>query len=142
MKPIINACRKSTSDLASGLPDVGAAIMEILMPVKASYIQKQQIAGHTQEILIEIDTKVSIQTMSPQQLKMLPEGQRGWDTNTIYALSNLDLRLDEVFTIKGKNYRILAKTNWKEYGFIEYGTTEDYQMSKPDPTEGSGYNVA
>ena len=139
MKQIINAYRKSVMDLASGLPDVGAAIMEILMPVKASYIQKQQIAGYTEEILIEVDTKVSIQSIDAQQLKMLPEGQRGWNNFTVFALSNLDLKLDQVFTVKGKDYRILAKTDWKEYGFIEYRTTEDYQMNKPDPTEGSGY---
>jgi len=139
MKPIINACRKSISELSSGLPDVGASVMEVLQPVVATYIQKQQIAGYTQEILIEINTKVSIQSMSPATLKMMPEGQRGWDYNTVFALSNLNLKLDEVFTIKGKNYRILGKTDWKEFGFIEYNTVEDYQMSKPDTTEGTGY---
>ena len=139
MKQIINACRKSTKSLASGLPDVGAAIMEILQPVKASYIQKQQIAGYTQEVLIEIETSVSIQSINPESLKMLPEGQRSWDTNTIYALSNLNLKTDEVFTIDGTNYRILSRTDWKEYGFIEYNVIEDHQMNKPDPTEGTGY---
>ena len=83
--------------------------------------------------------KVSIQSINPQQLKMLPEGQRSWKNYTIYALSNLDLEPDEVFTINYIKYRILAKIDWVEYGYIEYSTVEDYKMNAPDPTEGTGY---
>jgi hypothetical protein len=136
---IDNACNRKTKDLSSALPNVGAAVMEILMPCRASYIQKQQIAGYTQEVLIDIITKVSIQSINPQQLKMLPEGQRIWKNYTIYALSNLDLEPDEVFTINYIKYRILAKIDWVEYGYIEYSTVEDYKMNAPDPTEGTGY---
>jgi hypothetical protein len=138
MKPIINACNRSIGNLSSGLPDVGAAIMEILMPCKASYVQKQQVSGYTQEVLIEIITKVSIQP-SDEPLNITNVGERIWKHFTIYALNNLDLNPDEVFTIKGINYRIMSKKDWKEYGFIHYETVEDFKMSAPDPTEGSGY---
>jgi len=61
MKPIVNACNKNLNELASGLPDVGASIMEVLQPVVATYVEKQQIAGYTQEITISLPTKASIQ---------------------------------------------------------------------------------
>ena len=128
---IENACNKKLGELSSGLPDVGASIQELLQPVKASYVQKQQIAGYTQEVLIEVDTKASIQP-NLQPLKMLPEGQRKWRYFTVYALSNLDLQPDEIFTIKGINYRILGKTDWKEYGFISYECIEDYNLNAPN----------
>ena len=137
---IDNACNKKLKDLSSAVPNVGAAVMELLMPCRAVYVLKQQISGYTQEVLIDVITKVSIQP-NPQLLKMLPEGQRKWKTYTIFALSNLDLEPDEVFTINYMKYRILAKTNWKEYGFIEYSTVEDYHMDAPDPTLGTGYNT-
>jgi hypothetical protein len=141
MKDIINARNFATSDLASGLPDVAASIQEVLQGVKASYIQKQQINGYTQETLIEVITKVSIQPLTPQQLRMLPEGQRKWRYFTVFALKNLDLQPDEVFTIKGRNFRIQDKKDWKEFGFIAYNTIEDYNLNAPDPTLGQGYNV-
>ena len=138
---IRNACYRKLSNAASSLPDVGAAIMEILQPAKVSYVQKQQIAGYTQEVLIEIDTKISIQSMDPEKLQMRSEGQRSWNSFRVYALSNLDLDTDSIFTVKGDNYRILSKTDWKDFGFIEYSTVEDYDMNKPDPTQGLGYVV-
>ena len=138
MKPIVNACNKDLNELASGVPDVGASIMEVLQPVTATYVEKQQIAGYTQEITINLPTKASIQPNN-QPLKMMPEGQRKWKYFTIYALCNLNLQPDMQFTIRGIVYRILDKTDWKEYGFIKYDTVQDYQVDLPDATEGAGY---
>ena len=80
---IQNAKDKKLSQLQSGLPDVSAAVMELLQPVKAVFMQKQQIDGYTQEIAVKVDTKASIQPLSPQALKMLPEGQRAWKYFTV-----------------------------------------------------------
>jgi hypothetical protein len=129
---IQNASNRKTRDLASGLPDVGASIQILLQPVVATYIQKQQISGYTQEVSCSMDTKASIQPWSAEQLKMLPEGQRSWKYFTIYALANLNLATDEVFTIYEKSYRILDRTDWSDYGFIEYNTIEDYDSDSPE----------
>jgi hypothetical protein len=52
---IVNAKDKKLSDLASSVPDVLAAVQELLQPTIAIIIEKQQIAGHTREIRIEIN---------------------------------------------------------------------------------------
>ena len=123
---ISNAKDIPLSQSSSGLPDVGAAIMEILQPVVAVVMEKQQIDGYTQEIPVRINTKASIQPFSAQQLKMLPEGQRGWRYFAIYILSDVDLKPDEVFWINHNGYRIMAKYDWNRFGYFQYECVEDY----------------
>ncbi len=127
MSRIMNARDKSVNELSSALPNVGESIQELLQSVIATYIQKQQINGYTQEVLITILTRASIQPFTAQQLKIMPEGQRKWRYFTVYTQKNLDLQPDEIFAIKGINYRILGKTDWSDYGFFQYDTIEDYQ---------------
>jgi len=123
---IQNAKDKRLSQLQSGLPDVSAAVMELLQPVKAVFMQKRQIDGYTQEIAVRIDTKASVQPLSPQALKMLPEGQRAWKYFTVFCLNNVNLKPDEVFWINGKGYRIQDKSDWSQFGYFKYTCVEDY----------------
>jgi hypothetical protein len=126
MDKIINARDKKVSELNSGLPDVIAAIATLLQDVSAVYVQKQQIDGYTQEVPICVQTKACIQPMGDEQLKILPEGQRSWKYFYVWSLKNFDLATDEIFWIKSKGYRILDKTNWNDYGYIQYSCIEDY----------------
>jgi hypothetical protein len=126
---IINAKNFNTSRLSNAMPNVAEAIMELLRPVIATVIEKQQIAGRTEEIPINITTKASIQPLKAQDLDIRTEGQRSWKYYTIFALSNLNVKPDNIFIIHGVTYRVLSKADWKEYGFIRYDTIEDYQWT-------------
>jgi hypothetical protein len=126
MDKIVNARDKKVSELSSALPDVGAAVQELLMVVVVEKMQKQQIDGYTQEIPVAIHTKVSLQPFTAQQLNIRPEGQRQWRWFTAYTLNNLDLQPDDIIRIKGVRYRIMEKFDWREYGYYRYNVIEDY----------------
>lgn len=64
-----------------------------------------------------------------QQLEMKAEGQRKWNTETLYALPDLELKVDDTlcFDYEGNcKYRVLNKTDWSRYGYNEYQITSDY----------------
>jgi hypothetical protein len=126
VEKIINAKDKKVSDLNSALPDVMAAVQELLRDTVVVCVQKQQIDGYTQEVPVSIQTKACIQPGSAEQLKIMPEGQRAWKYAAIWTLPNVNLLLDDVFWINDQGYRILDKTNWSRYGYIQYDCIEDY----------------
>jgi hypothetical protein len=128
---ISNAKDMKLSETQSALPDVAAAVQEILQPLRIIVYQKQQINGYTQEIPREFSTRASIQPLTPQQIKMLPEGQRAWKYFTMYCERNIQLLPDDGFKIRGVRYRVQDKTDWKEFGYIKYDCIEDYSDS-PD----------
>jgi hypothetical protein len=123
---IVNAKDQAIDEAASALPNVANAIQELLYNVVAERMQKQQVNGYTQEISTKISTKVSIQPFTAQQLIIRPEGQRAWRWFNVYALSNLDLKPDDVFKIRGVRYRIMEKSDWSVYGYFHYSVIEDY----------------
>lgn len=64
-----------------------------------------------------------------QKLEMKPEGQRRWNTETIYTDTTLDLSVDDIIYFDDetdKKYRVLNKTDYKNFGFNEYEITTDY----------------
>jgi len=109
------------------LPDVSAAVMQFLQPVKIGIIQKQQINGLTQEIPCYVDTQATKQPFSAQQLEIKPEGQRGWRWFTLHALTNLDLKLDDVIILGELSYRVMQKYDYAEYGYYQYEIAEGFQ---------------
>jgi hypothetical protein len=64
-----------------------------------------------------------------QQLMMKPEGQRRWNTETVYTDTDIDLKVDDKIIFDcadSQRFRIIDKTDWKDYGFIEYKLQSDY----------------
>lgn len=67
------------------------------------------------------------QPFSPQQLAMKPEGQRRWKWQTIHALPTLQLSPDERILFNDEKYRVMGKSDFKEYSYLMYEIVEDYE---------------
>lgn len=63
---------------------------------------------------------------SPQQLMMKPIGQREWHWEAVYAYPTLQLKPDDQIIFNGITYRVMGKTDYKEYGYLIYEIKEDY----------------
>jgi hypothetical protein len=65
-----------------------------------------------------------------QTLEMKPEGQRSWIDEVIYAETSLELKVDDIimFSCDGcEKYRVMEKTDWSAYGYVEYKIKSDYK---------------
>lgn len=129
---IHNARNKNLNDSVTTVPDVSAAIMSLLRPMQFILVKKQQIAGETQEIKRQVLTMASRQPLKAQQLILKPEGQRAWKWEKIHAIPEYELYVDDIIVFNGINYRVMEKTNYSEYGFVEYDIAQDFTEKHVD----------
>jgi hypothetical protein len=78
------------------------------------------------EVATAFDTLGVRQPMKPQDLAMKPEGQRQWQWETMHTIPNVILVPDDVIEFSSIRYRVMSKTDWKEYGYIEYTIVRDF----------------
>ena len=118
---------------ASALPDVGSVITGWFQRMTFGKISKSQVNGYTQEIVTEICSAGVRQPYSPQELKILKEGERSWDWSKLHCAVDVQLRLDDRVLISGVKFRVMKKTDYTEYGYLEYDIIEDYDDSPSVP---------
>ena len=111
------------------LPDMSAALGDLMQPMSFVRIDKTNLDGLVQEIQFPIVTRGVRGPWSPQKLAILPEGQRAWRWETITALADLILKPDDRILWDGIYFRIMAKTDYKEYGYVQYDIAQDYERS-------------
>jgi len=64
-----------------------------------------------------------------QNIDMRKEGQRRWNTETVYADADLDLKIDDIIFFDRKDsekFRVKTKTDWNQFGYVEYQVISDY----------------
>lgn len=126
---ILNGKNQTIGVPTSGLPDVSAAVMEILQPVSIGLIVKTLVNGRVQEVQNVFKTRATKQPFTDRQLILKPEGQRAWGWFTMHALVDVDLKVDDRFYFNGERYRVMQKGDFAEYGYFKYDIIEDFQGS-------------
>ena len=80
-----------------------------------------------------VETEVSTeffgvrQVFTPQELAMLPIGERDWKWESIHAFPTLQLVPDDRIFFNSVAYRVMKKSDYKEYGYIRYDIIQDYE---------------
>ena len=70
-------------------------------------------------------------TKSPNQLALLPEGQRDWSHYWIHAKSGtLDLQTADKIIFQGNRYKVLERKDYGLNGYIEYHVILDYENTE------------
>lgn len=95
---------------------------------KVFIVAKRQNDYLTEEIYFEKNVKM-FRVPTGQNLEMKPEGQRKWNNETIYADISLDLKVDDIIIfdcVSGQRFRVLSKTDWNQFGYVEYAILSDY----------------
>ncbi len=122
---LINAKDLTIPNNVGGLPDVSAAVMELLQPVTVQTVSQQMINGYYEPINKSIETQASIQPMS-QELAIKMEGERNWSWSLIHILPNVDLQNNDFITLFNIKYKIMKRENWFQYGYIVYSVVEAF----------------
>lgn len=117
----------------SSLPDVSVALHNWMQMMTFNLICKKIIDGYTQEIKSEIITHAVRQPMSAQMISLQPAGQRSWKWETLHALPDLEMNIDDQVTYQGDTFRVTGKTDCSEYGYIEYQMVQDFNYMNEAP---------
>ncbi len=123
---IINGKNKTLSQ-TNNLPNMSETIKNWFQNLTFKKIVKSIVNYQAVETETIISTKGVRQPFSPQQLKVKPEGQRGWKWETLHCLTNVVLVPDEIVEFNSIRYRVIEKKDYTEYGYIEYEIVQDFQ---------------
>ena len=123
---ILNARDRNADILSSGLPDVSAGVEHFFQPITVDLVVKTQTDGYTEEEKKRYKTQGTVQPFSAKELKILPEGQRGWKWTMLHCLPGLCLDLDDIVIIRGVRSRVMGSKDFSEYGYKEYHLAEGY----------------
>lgn len=90
-------------------------------------IQKQTVNFQ----LVERERSVSflgvIQPLKARDLMLKPEGERAWTWNKVHADPSLQLKVDDVIKYLDTRFRVMARTDYKIYGYIRYELVQDWE---------------
>ena len=109
-------------------PNMRSAVMAWAEPTVVFISAKRQNDYKTTESYFQVTVSL-FRVPTGQQLEMKAEGQRRWNTETIYADNALDLKVDDIIIFEcqsGKKFRVMNKTDWNQFGYVEYQVTSDY----------------
>lgn len=77
-----------------------------------------------------INTRGVVRPPSDKDLKILPEGTWAWEWLQIHCLPDVELDTNQFVVYKNKRYKVMAKKDWTEYGYIRYTLLEAFQAEK------------
>ena len=110
-------------------PNMRSAVMTWAEPTVVFISAKRSTDYKTTESYFKSTVNL-FRVPTGQQLEMMHEGQRKWNTETIYADASLDLKVDDIIIFEcadGQKFRVLNKTDWSTFGYVEYHVTSDYR---------------
>lgn len=111
-----------------GLPNMSATITGWFQNLTFTKVVKTVVDHEVKEGYENISTSGVRQPFSPQQIKILPEGQRAWKWEMIHALPSLLLKIDDIIIFDNVRYRVMERLDYKEYGYVQYNICQDYQQ--------------
>jgi hypothetical protein len=108
------------------LPNLANAVRAWTQPFTFDRITKTIVNYQLVETKSTISFKGVIQPMRAEQLEIKSEGQRQWRWFTVHSTTDLQLVLDDEIVWKTKRYRVLAVSDYVDYGYFEYEIAEAF----------------
>ena len=125
--PITNAKDTTLDQITGTLPNVSNAMLDWFQKITFILIKKSVVNFKLLEERSPYIFMGIVESITPTKLLMKPEGQRQWNYLNIWTLPNVELKIDDIFSYMGKEYRIERKNDWSVYGYLEFEAVEDYK---------------
>lgn len=125
----------TTLSNTTGLPNMAQTIQGWFQPVKFEVITRSLAddgdgVDWVSETVTLIKTQGVVRPPSDKDLKILPEGTWAWEWLQIHCLPNVELNTNQFVIYKEKRYKVMAKKDWTEYGYIRYTLLEAFQAEQ------------
>jgi len=120
---------RGVQTMIGSYPNMRSAVMAWATPTRVFIAGKRQDDFKTVETYYEKIVSL-FRVPTSQALDMKPEGQRRWNTETIYADVALELKVDDIIVFEcadGQKFRVMDKTDWNQFGYVEYSVVSDYR---------------
>lgn len=116
------------------VPNVNGAMLQWFQPMIFTAVTKIVVGGEVIETGTPINFRGVIQPLSNRDLLIKPEGERAWTWYMLHADPSLSLNVDDVVNYLGQQTRVMARKDYRLYGYIYYELIQDYTGSGPEET--------
>lgn len=125
----------TTLSNTTGLPNMSQTIQGWFQPVEFEVITRSLAddgdgVDWASETVTLIKTQGVVRPPGDKDLKILPEGTWAWEWLQIHCLPDVELNTNQFVTYKEKRYKVMAKKDWTEYGYIRYTLLEAFQAEQ------------
>jgi hypothetical protein len=108
------------------LPEMSGALLNMFQQMVFSTIATSNINFQAVEVLTPISFQGVWQPFTAAQLKILPEGLRTWSWFMCHADPCLQLQTKETIDFLGVRYRVMSRTDYSLYGYMQYSLVESW----------------
>lgn len=129
--PLHNASDVPLSSNPGTLPNMSDAVGNWFQLTVFEKVVKTIVNFVVVETTVPVEFQGVVQTFTPRQLMMKPEGQRRWKWKSVFCYPNVPLSPDDVIIYEGIQYRVMASNDFKQYGYWEFHIQSDYTGSGP-----------
>lgn len=109
------------------LPDLSGAMRDWFQKMTFAVITKTIVNFRAVEVEVRTAFQGVMQPASPEQIQLKPEGQRAWIWHTLHAETSLILEIDGKVIYLGLEYRVMSKSDFSKYGYVQYDLVEGFQ---------------
>jgi len=127
MSRVMSANKRTLSESYGGLPQMAQSVQTLMIPMSVAILSVENVGGFAQTTERMKRTMGCKQPASAEQISIRPEGERSWKFFTFHCLPDLVLTTGDRITINGSRYRVMEKSDFTEYGYLEYLVAEDFQ---------------
>lgn len=110
------------------LPNMSATIKSWFLNITFEIVERTIGDSADPEISVikTINTRGVVRPPSDKDLKLLPEGAWAWEWLQIHCLPDVELETNQFVKYDGKIYKVMAKKDWRKYGYIRYTLLEAF----------------
>lgn len=116
------------------VPNVNGAMLQWFQPMIFTVVTKIVVGGEVIETGTPVNFRGVIQPLSNRDLLIKPEGERAWTWYMLHADPSLSLNVDDVVSYLGQQTRVMARKDYRLYGYVYYELIQDYTGSGPEET--------
>lgn len=123
----INVVSRNLSELST-MPQMKNAFIGWMKQITLVKVTQSVVDFEVLTSEVSITFEGVIQPLSPKELRLKPEGQRGFEWLQIHCLSgDNDLNLADIVSYNGKRYKIMKINGYSLNNYIEYHLVEDFE---------------
>lgn len=113
----------------SGAPQISSAFVGWESNLLLVTITQQIIDGLVQDTAQQIPFRGVVQPLSPKQIALKPEGQRGWAWLQIHikADSPVKLNVNDRLMYNCEKYKVMGRLDYSANNFVELHCVQDFR---------------
>ncbi len=111
----------------SGMPQMRSAFSGWQVSFVLIRITQTNNEGDITDVETSLNYVGTVQPLSPEEIKLKPEGQRSWQWLQVHVIIGEDLKTNDRVFYNGKRYKVMLVKDYRLNNYIEYHLLEDYK---------------